>query len=97
DLHFIAAHKVNAAVAATLAGSLHFGGRGELHVQLAVAELLLGSDRSPGRCRHAVVNLPFVSAFPTVEILPVKQYDRITRHAARRSGIDDRRLGPNDA
>src|SRR5262249_9754868 len=79
DLDLVAgAHEADAVVAPALAVSLHFLRRGELDVQLAVAEGLLGLREAAGDSL-AVLDLPLVGALPGAHVLAVEEDDGIGR------------------
>ena len=96
NLHFVAAHQVDATVAASLSLAHDLGGRGPFQVQLAVAELGLGVDAPLGGGGDAILNLPLLTSVPACERLPVKQHGGVGGGAADWSGLNDHGLGPVD-
>ena len=97
NLHFVAAHQVDATVAASLPLAHDLGGRGPFEVQLAVTELGLGVDAPLGGGGDALRDLPLVASMPARERLPVEQHGGIGGGATDRAGLDDNGFGPVDA
>ena len=71
--------------------------RGPFHVQLAVAEGLLGMNVAHGGNGVAVADGPFLAPFPLRHALAVEEHDGVAGRAARRAGIDHLRLRPGDS
>src|SRR5262249_29240020 len=99
DLDLVAAaHEADAVVAPALAAALGLLGRGELEVELHIAETLLGSHGAFGG--EAAVIIGFragLDAVPGVEILAVEENNGVGRRPVGVAGRDDYRFGPDDA
>ena len=95
DLHLVASHQINAAIAASLSLANDLRRHRELQMQLAITERLLGRYTTATHHGVTILHLP-VAAFESREISPIKQHDGIRGSSVRIARIYHRRLRPHN-